>query len=55
MCDAMIRGGIGAIWNFAPIELKVPQGIALKSEDMAASLAILNKRYQKEKNSLGGT
>ena len=39
--DLMVRSGIRAIWNFAPIRLKVPKGIIVKNEDLSASLALL--------------
>lgn len=44
VCDLLIKAGIRAIWNFAPVNLKVPDNIAIKNEDMAASLAVLSKR-----------
>ncbi|MDR1598527.1 MAG: redox-sensing transcriptional repressor Rex [Oscillospiraceae bacterium] len=43
-CDALIAGGARAVWNFAPVTLKVPEGVAVRNEDMAASLAILIKQ-----------
>ena len=42
--DELVKGGVRAIWNFAPVHLNVPANIAVKNEDMAASLAILSKR-----------
>ena len=39
--NRMIEAGIKAIWNFAPAPLRVPKGIVLKTEDLAASLAML--------------
>ncbi len=39
--DLMVRSGIRAIWNFAPLPLKVPKGIIVKNEDLSASLALL--------------
>ncbi len=42
--DALVAGGVRAIWNFAPVHLSLPENIAVKNEDMAASLAILSKR-----------
>lgn len=42
--DALVEGGVRAIWNFAPVHLALPENIAVKNEDMAASLAILSKR-----------
>ncbi len=44
ICDSMVLGGVKAIWNFAPTNLKVPEGVAVKNEDMAASLAMLTKQ-----------
>lgn len=34
--------GVSAIWNFAPVRLKAPDGIKIKNENMAASLAVLS-------------
>lgn len=39
--DKMVGAGVRAIWNFAPTPLRVPKDIVLKTEDLAASLAIL--------------
>lgn len=39
--DAMERAGIQAVWNFAPAPLRIPKGMIVKTEDLAASLAIL--------------
>ena len=44
VADKLVEGGVRAIWNFAPVHLNVPENIAVKNEDMAASLAILSKR-----------
>lgn len=43
ICDLLIKNGIGAIWNFAPVQLVVPDGIILRQENLALSLAYLNK------------
>lgn len=40
LIDAKIEG----IWNFAPINLIVPNGIYVKNENMAASLAVLSSK-----------
>ena len=42
VCDRMTGSGIEAIWNFAPCGLKVPEGVLLKQENFALSLAYLN-------------
>ncbi len=44
VCDMMIECGIRAIWNFAPAHLNVPEGIVVRNEDLAASLALLSKQ-----------
>lgn len=40
VCDLMVSSGIKAIWNFAPVHLD-SKGVPLRSENMAASLALL--------------
>ena len=42
ICDAFVRAGILAVWNFAPIPLKVPERILVRSENMAGSLTLLS-------------
>ncbi len=42
VCDMLIASGIKGIWNFAAAHLNVPDGVAVKNEDLAASLAILS-------------
>ncbi len=44
VCDCMVESGIKAIWNFAPCNLEVPDGILLKQERLALSLAYLNNK-----------
>ena len=39
--NKMVGAGIKAIWNFAPAPLRAPKDVVLKTEDLAASLAIL--------------
>lgn len=41
VCDMMIRSGIKAIWNFAPIRLRVNKDVIVKNEDLSASLLVL--------------
>lgn len=43
VCDLMLAGGIIAIWNFAPVNLRVPNGIFVKNENMSASLAMISQ------------
>ena len=44
VCNQMVSSGISAIWNFAPCNLEVPDGILLKQERLALSLAYLNNK-----------
>ena len=48
VCDLMVENGICAIWNFAPVSLRVPVDILVQNENMAASLAVLSA-HLKEK------
>jgi len=43
VCDTLCAAGIRAVWNFAPAHIFVPEGVLLKNENMAASLAVLSK------------
>ncbi len=45
--NVMVEAGIEAIWNFAPAPLRVPKHIVLKTEDLAASLAMLAGKLYK--------
>ena len=47
VCDMLVDAGIKAIWNFAPVHLELPDGIIIKHENLAASLALLTQRYEK--------
>jgi redox-sensing transcriptional repressor len=44
VADAMIEGGIRAIWNFTPTTLDVPGNVILQREELASSLAVLSHR-----------
>ncbi|MBQ7903894.1 MAG: redox-sensing transcriptional repressor Rex [Oscillospiraceae bacterium] len=43
-CDRLVKSGVKAIWNFAPISLNVPKDIIVQNENMATSLAILSSK-----------
>ena len=47
VCDKLVESGIKAIWNFAPVALKVPKGVLLKQENLALSLAYLKGQISK--------
>ena len=42
----MVEAGIKAIWNWAPIQLRLPDDIVIKQEDLAASLAELSVKLE---------
>lgn len=44
VCDRFVKNGIRAVWCFAPCTLEVPEGIPVQYENMALSLAYLNKK-----------
>ena len=46
--DRLVEAGIKGVWNFAPVSLRAPKEVVLKTEDLAASLAILaGKLYER--------
>lgn len=46
VCDLLVSCGVMAIWNFAPVHISAPEGILVKSENMASSLALLSKHLE---------
>lgn len=46
VCDNLVSCGIRAIWNFAPIQLKVPQNVVVQSENLAVSLSALRMQLR---------
>ncbi len=50
VADALISYGVKNIWNFAPVELEVPEGITLESISMSESLYVLSYRNKNRKN-----
>ncbi len=49
IADAMVEAGIHAIWNFSPRRLNLPEGVALKNEDLASELAVLSHKIERLK------
>lgn len=47
VADLMVEGGIRAIWNFAPVHLRVPDFVILQNEDLYHSLASLSFKLQR--------
>lgn len=44
VADLMVAGGIMAIWNFAPVQLRVPEGVIVHNENLYCSLASLSQK-----------
>ena len=45
-CDGLVACGVQAIWNFAPTHLKVPKGVVVQSENLAASVSTLRMQLR---------
>jgi redox-sensing transcriptional repressor len=52
VCDLLVESGVLAIWNFAPIHLKVPGHVLVQNENMASSLAILSNHLVEKLNAI---
>ena len=46
--DALVRGGVRAIWNFAPVDLNLPDGVAVNNVHLSDSLHILTYRMNEK-------
>jgi redox-sensing transcriptional repressor len=44
VADLMVAGGIRAIWNFAPVSLRLPKNIIIHNEELYYSLAKLSRK-----------
>ena len=44
VADLMVAGGIRAIWNFAPVRLRLPERMIVHNEDLYCSLASLSQK-----------
>lgn len=42
--DMLVRGGVRGIWNFAPVDLNLPDGVAVNNVHLSDSLHILSYR-----------
>ena len=45
VADIMVESNIGAIWSFAPTAIKVPDNVLVEHENLALSLAHLDKQF----------
>ncbi|HHV07428.1 MAG TPA: redox-sensing transcriptional repressor Rex [Firmicutes bacterium] len=46
VADTMVQAGIKAIWNFAPVDIKVPPEVILENEHLADRLMVISFRIQ---------
>ena len=46
VCDILVGNGVRAIWNFAPIILRVPSNVQVENENLASSLAVLSRHWR---------
>lgn len=46
VCDCLIASGVKAIWNFAPVHLRVPAHVVVQNEDLAVSLSSLRLQFR---------
>lgn len=49
VCDHLVACGVKAIWNFAPVHLRVPDSVVVQSENLAASFAALCMRLKEKR------
>jgi redox-sensing transcriptional repressor len=42
VADTLIRGGVKGIWNFAPIDLEIPESVAIENVHLSDSLHALS-------------
>ena len=47
VCDTLVSCGVEAIWNFAPVRLRVPEYVIVKNENLAMSLTSLRLELQR--------
>ena len=41
VCDEMVEGGVKGIWNFAPVDLSVPENVRVENVHLSESLMTL--------------
>ena len=48
VCDSLVACGVEAIWNFAPVRLRVPESVIVKNENLALSLTALRMELKSQ-------
>lgn len=46
--EIMVKSGIRGIWNFAPVQLQVPQGTIVEDVSLSSSLALLTQKLRRK-------
>ena len=46
VCDGLVACGVKAIWNLAPVHLKVPNHVVVENQNLAVSFASLSVRLR---------
>lgn len=46
--DQLVRGGVRAVWNFSPVDLALPEGVAVNNVHLSDSLHILSYRMNEK-------
>lgn len=54
ICDRLVGCGIRGIWNFAPVQLEVPEGVTVQSENLAVSLTALRMQLKNQDRKAAG-
>jgi redox-sensing transcriptional repressor len=56
IAEIMVRSGLQAIWNFAPITLDLPEETIVENVELYASLAIFSRKLEERRKAkaLGG-
>ena len=54
ICDRLVGCGIRGIWNFAPVQLEVPEGVTVQSENLAVSLTALRMQLKNQDRKTAG-
>jgi len=49
VAEIMVEGGIKAIWNFAPCQLKLPDNIIVENAQLTQSLAVISRKLHEKK------
>ena len=52
VCDSLIACGVEAIWNFAPVRLRVPEYVIVKNENLALSLTTLRVELKRQEKAI---